>query len=116
MFCVHCGTYNDPSCVFCTSCGAPIVKQVQSDTVDRQQVSRKNPTLAVVFSFLIPGAGLIYMEKVFRGLVVLIVTTLTILLLFGLVSWIYGIYEAYMLSIEWNRKLDHDPYVRPWGE
>ena len=84
--------------------------------MDRQQVSRKNPTLAVILSIIIPGAGLIYTEKVFRGLIVLLVTTLTILLLFGLVSWIYGIYEAYMLSIQWNRELDHDPYVRPWGE
>ncbi|MBR2393917.1 MAG: hypothetical protein IKC93_06520 [Candidatus Methanomethylophilaceae archaeon] len=116
MFCVHCGTFNEESNNFCASCGASMMKSMQSSPADRAQVSRKSPVLALVLAFFIPGAGQIYMEKVARGLIVLVITTLTIMLLFGLISWFYGMIDALILSNRWNRELERNPYSRPWNQ
>lgn len=77
-------------------------------------IPMKSGALAIVLALLIPGAGQIYAEHVVRGVIVLLVTMVTIVFVFGLVLWIYGIVDAYLLVKKWNESLERDPYVRPW--
>ncbi len=77
-------------------------------------VSQKSGGLAVLLALIIPGAGQIYAERIFRGLTVLIVTTITIAFLVGLIPWIYGMIDSYFLVKRWNREVRDDPFERPW--
>ena len=55
-----------------------------------------------------------YAERIFRGIVVLIVTLLTVWILVGFIAWVYGMIDAYYLAEKWNEELERDPYRRPW--
>ena len=135
-----CGTFNEEGSRFCRSCGARMADITSSSTPQRDvhAISEKSCALAIVLATLIPGAGQIYSERVFRGLTVLVVggfispfmglftmvmasesadlmiVTLSIGLSIFFLPWIYGIVDSYFLTKKWNRMLQDDPYTRPW--
>ena len=75
---------------------------------------QKSSGIAVLLALIIPGAGQMYAERIFRGIVVLIVTLLTVWILVGFVAWVYGMIDAYYLAEKWNEELERDPYRCPW--
>lgn len=67
--------------------------------------NKKEPILAAIGSFIIPGAGQIYNGDSFiKGLLILLGTTIGALFLVipGLIIWLYGIYDAYKMSEKIN--------------
>ena|SRR3990167_2147284 len=72
-------------------------KKIEEEESYRQEVKQKliktdkNPILAAVLSFIIPGLGQIYCGKIARGIVILFTAWLVI-------PWIYGIFDAYSLA------------------
>jgi TM2 domain-containing membrane protein YozV len=65
----------------------------------------KNPVIAAILSFFIPGLGQVYNGEGFlKGLIYLIATLIGYLLLVlpGLVIWLYGIYNAYSTAKKVN--------------
>jgi TM2 domain-containing membrane protein YozV len=66
---------------------------------------QKNPILAAIGSFFIPGLGQVYNGEGFvKGLLYLIGTLIGFIILFipGLAIWIYGIYNAYKVANNMN--------------
>ena len=67
--------------------------------------NKKEPILAAIGSFIIPGAGQIYNGDSFiKGLLILLGTTIGALIFVipGLIIWLYGIYDAYSVSKKIN--------------
>jgi TM2 domain-containing membrane protein YozV len=64
----------------------------------------RNPTLAVALS-LIPGLGQVYNGNLVRGIIFFIATLigLVILIIPGIIVWIYSIYDAYRTAGRINR-------------
>jgi TM2 domain-containing membrane protein YozV len=59
---------------------------------------KKNSGLAAVASFLIPGLGQIYLGKIGKGIVILLLCWL-------IIPWLYGIYDAYKSANNYNSEL-----------
>lgn len=68
-------------------------------------VNQKNPVLAALGSFFIPGLGQVYNGEGFlKGLLFLIGTMIgyCLLVIPGLIIWIYGVYNAYSVAKKIN--------------
>lgn len=97
-----------PDEAYCSSCGSVIKKEAeicpecgvrQESTSPSQE---KNPVLAAILSFLIPGAGQIYNGQIARGAIFLVVFFINILLAFvligvltQLITVVIAVYDAY---------------------
>jgi TM2 domain-containing membrane protein YozV len=74
------------------------------------QVVPKNPGIALLISFFIPGVGSLYAGKTSTGVIILIgyiiswVLTIVIIGFVGIVGfWIWGMIDAYQAAQAWNR-------------
>lgn len=74
------------------------------------QVVPKNPGIALLISFFIPGVGSIYAGKTSTGVTILIgyivswVLTVVIIGFAGIIGfWIWGMIDAYQAAQAWNR-------------
>ncbi len=72
-------------------------------------VSRKEPALAAILSFVITGLGQIYAGKAGKGVALLIATIVSFFLSFLIIPffiaiglWIYGIIDAYNTAQKYN--------------
>ena len=72
----------------------------------------KNPSLALVFSFLFAGAGQIYNGQITKGIIFLIIYTISALLMLVVVGWfttpilwILGMVDAYYSAKKVNEEL-----------
>jgi TM2 domain-containing membrane protein YozV len=98
-YCSNCGKIIDVKAEICPKCGVRVSKPP----------SEKSPGLAAILSFLCCGLGQIYNGEIGKGIAMLIVYViclcLSILILpiiFALILWIYGIYDAYNTAKEIN--------------
>ncbi len=92
-FCRNCGSElknNDAG--ICPSCG---MRLQEPGTAMPEQ--KKNPVIAALCSFFIPGLGQVYNGEVGKGFAILIGTLIgaVFLLIPGIIVWIIGIYDAY---------------------
>jgi len=101
-FCPTCGAeLKYPDAEICPSCGVRIKKS----TLSKSNVpEEKNPLIAVLCSFFIPGLGQIYNGEDKKGVALLFGTLIgaLIFLIPGIVVWIYGMYDAYKTSEKMN--------------
>lgn len=85
-YCRSCGNEIKREAELCPECG---VRQEDDST---SGVSEKDPGIAAVLSFLIPGVGQLYNEQIARGVIVLVAYAafwlLTIVLMFVLVGFL----------------------------
>ncbi|WP_456372824.1 hypothetical protein [Methanocaldococcus sp.] len=100
------------------------IKEFVKDMDKQQKIvyyeqKKKSVGIAVLLSFVIPGAGQMYLGKVGKGIILLIATGILIafglllsllvigipLLLLGLIIWIYSIYDAYKSAKDYNAQL-----------
>jgi len=89
---------------------APPAGRPRPRPVPRQPL--KNPGLAAVLSFFIPGVGQIYNGQLGKGLIILLVLvpvnialSLVVVGFFtGFVTWVWGIYDAYRTAEQFNRR------------
>jgi len=75
------------------------------------QVVPKNPGIALLISFFIPGVGSLYAGKVSTGVIILacyIVSWILTIVLIGFVGvfgfWVWGMIDAYQAAQAWNRQ------------
>jgi TM2 domain-containing membrane protein YozV len=73
-------------------------------------VAPKNPGLALLISFFLPGVGSLYASKTNTGIVIIIgyiVSWLLVFVVIGIVGvvgfWIWGMIDAYHAAQAWNR-------------
>jgi TM2 domain-containing membrane protein YozV len=78
------------------------------------QAGRKEPLLALILSFLLPGLGQIYNGDTNNGIVLIIATVVSWLLtsvcigLFVFIAiWAYAMYDAYTTAEKINQGLRH---------
>lgn len=71
----------------------------------------KNPGVAAVLSFFYCGLGQIYNGQIFKGILMFVVYSISILLMYVLVGfittpilWIWGMYDAYRTADKMNYK------------
>jgi len=114
--CPHCGKVsNDESPRFCSGCGARMDGKAPagypcytgnpgyggSSAPVREQ---KNPLIAGACSTLLPGLGQVYNGETAKGFALFIMTCvgLVILLVPGLIVWLYAMYNAYKTAGKMN--------------
>ena len=91
-FCTRCGEKIDVLAEICPKCG---VRQGVQGSVQKE---KKEPWLAALASFLIPGLGQLYTNQSFGKAVLIFCTSWLIL------PYIYGIYDAYRKAQEMNER------------
>jgi len=138
-YCTNCGSENSDNAHFCLKCGAQLRNnETKNDIVkentennnqnnsDKQNNENNNPNLnqtyytdekspgvAALLSFLIIGAGFLYIEDTRQfaiyfiiGLVlgILSIVTMGLLLIAYIPFLIYQIYDSYQKTIDYNNK------------
>jgi TM2 domain-containing membrane protein YozV len=75
------------------------------------QVVPKNPGIALLISFFLPGVGSLYAGKVSTGVIIIacyIVSWILTIIIIGFVGvfgfWIWGMIDAYQAAQAWNRQ------------
>ena len=103
-YCRSCGAETDDQVIFCPKCGA----RVEQEAVYVVQ-NRKNPGLAAVLSFFIPGLGQIYNGQIGKGILVIILSIVfsaMVIFLIGFILapaiWIWAMYDAYSTAKKIN--------------
>lgn len=107
-YCTNCGKPTDESASYCPNCGKKTTQNNESftDRVEKETqrfMNNKEPFIAAVLSFLLPGLGQVYNGDFKKGLFIQIAYIITwmaafIFFLFAvipIVILIYAIYEAY---------------------
>ena len=71
----------------------------------------KNPGIALLISFFLPGVGSLYAGKVTSGVIIIacyIVSWILTIVIIGFVGvfgfWIWGMIDAYQAAQTWNRQ------------
>lgn len=91
-FCSKCGEKIDIEAEICPKCG---VRQALPQSLKKE---KKEPWLAALASFFIPGLGQLYTRQSFGKAALIFCTSWLIL------PWIYGIYDAYRKAEEMNNE------------
>ena len=75
------------------------------------QVVPKNPGIALLISFFLPGVGSLYAGKVSTGVIIIacyIVSWILTIVIIGFIGvfgfWIWGMIDAYQAAQTWNRQ------------
>jgi TM2 domain-containing membrane protein YozV len=110
---------------YCSDCGKPLenedskfcndwgAKQNTNNIVEKQETvqivrvpEEKNPFLAAICSFFIPGLGQVYNGETAKGIGVFAGTLIGLFLLIipGLIVWVFGLYDAYTTAKKMNNK------------
>jgi len=79
------------------------IKEFAKDMDKNQKVvyyeqKKKSAGIATALSIIIPGVGQMYLEKVRRGILILIFCWL-------IIPWLYGIYDAYKSAKDYDAQL-----------
>ena len=76
-------------------------------------MKEKYPMIAAILSFLMPGLGQIYTEKIGRGILMFVATMIgyICLILPGLIIWVINVFDAKKQADEYNRKLEKNKKV-----
>ncbi|NLX47948.1 MAG: zinc-ribbon domain-containing protein [Euryarchaeota archaeon] len=132
-YCSRCGNHAKEGAQFCDRCGAQLSGGQQQygqppNFTHQYYPERKDPLIALILSILLPGVGQIYVGRVLRGLLILLLVPLfsvfPAILMFAVVStgsvsgalmtgvvlvivsialYIWQIVDAYRLAEEHNR-------------
>jgi len=106
-FCPECGKPLDKeSSKFCDDCGASL-KENPSQPIEMIPLipEEKNPFIAALCSFFIPGLGQVYDGEAARGIAIFIGTIVgAIFIIPGIIVWLFGMYDAYSIAKKMNNK------------
>lgn len=91
--CPTCGFENYDGMQRCAQCGSPLdgaqaTTPVPAAGSDARVARSRDPMVAALLSFLLPGGGQMYNEQVLKGEVILLTS-------FMVLPWLYGIVDAY---------------------
>jgi len=112
-YCLECGkALASETSKFCDNCGTkvnaaspPIQNPEQKEPVLTIN-EEKNPYLALLCSFFIPGLGQVYNGLTARGIAFFFGTLIGVIIFIipGFVIWIYGMYDAFSTAEKMNNK------------
>lgn len=104
QFCESCGAALKDGDQFCESCGAPIAVPQAAPAPASTVQKEKNPVLSLILSFFFPGLGSIFNGDTVKGIGIYLGTIIGMLLLVipGVIVWIYGMYDAYSTAKKMN--------------
>jgi hypothetical protein len=106
-FCSSCGAPVPETAKFCNECGARLTDRVFAGQLPPAQDAggEKSTFLAVAGSTFVPGLGQVYEGNILKGYLVFFGTFFGFFLLIvpGLIIWLYGIYDAYSTADRMNR-------------
>ncbi|WP_422190996.1 zinc ribbon domain-containing protein [Methanoregula sp.] len=105
--CPHCGKEsNEDAPRFCSGCGARMDGKTPAGYPGYSAPVReqKNRLIAGACSSVLPGLGQVYNGETAKGFAIFILTLagLALLLIPGLIAWLYGIYNAYTTAGKMN--------------
>lgn len=108
-YCPECGkSLPSETSSFCDNCGTNlnVTNPPRQKEPDQQIMEEKNPILALICSFFIPGLGQVYDGLTARGIAIFFGTVVGcfIFLIPGLLVWLYGMYDAYSTAQKMNAK------------
>jgi len=120
-YCPECGTpLANEAANFCDNCGAklsaaptitvapsqPGAATAPGSVTIVQPVEEKSTVIAALCSLVIPGLGQVYDGKTERGFAIFFGTVigLFIFIIPGLLVWAFGIYDAYSIALQMNKK------------
>jgi TM2 domain-containing membrane protein YozV len=109
-YCSNCGkAIPAESSKFCDNCGAKIANPNLDEQIDQQESisnakEEKNPYLALLCSFFIPGLGQVYNGSTAKGIGFFFGTVIGafFLIIPGLIIWIIGMFDAYSEAKKMN--------------
>lgn len=105
--CPHCGKVsNEESPRFCSGCGARMDGSTPAGYpgYPLQPRVQKSPVTAGFCSTLLPGLGQVYNGETGKGFAVFLLTLIGLVLLLvpGLIVWLYAMYDAYTVAGKMN--------------
>lgn len=96
VYCRDCGEIINERAEICPECG------IRQREPGRSPGTEKNPGLAAVASFLIPGLGQVYNGQITKGIIAGAATILFAITIVGLIvavpMWVWLIYDAYTVA------------------
>jgi TM2 domain-containing membrane protein YozV len=108
MTCPSCGGQNDDAAQFCIQCGKSLLPTVRgggSSSGVKTFATGKNPTVALVLSLVIPGAGQFYNGDPKKGGAILgayllgcVLLSVVIGIFIMIAVWIWGMIDAYNVA------------------
>ena len=135
-YCSNCGEPLKEYAIVCSNCGKPVPgrsgvhgTESESETHNEEKVhaervytqdtpkntanQSKNTFFAIILSFFIPGLGQVYNGRFWKGVGFMIAVPLGTLLLIlpGLIIWVWGMYDAYTEAEKINN--GELPYKEP---
>ena len=135
MYCSKCGNMLNDGSSFCDKCGNKADGTIQPEPQRVVYVNEKSEGVAAVLSVVFAGLGQIYVGRVLRGLMIILlssmvailtVTAMVVLILspfaflmlaaasvVALVVWIWNIFDAYNLAKRYNESV-RTSGKRPW--
>jgi TM2 domain-containing membrane protein YozV len=99
----------------CEECNVPVngknvCKNCVNIIASQRQCNRKEPLLALILSFFIPGLGQVYNGNTNNGIILIIATVISWILTSVCVGffifialWVYAMYDAYTTAEKINR-------------
>ncbi|MGA2572789.1 MAG: DUF6677 family protein [Candidatus Methanomethylicaceae archaeon] len=115
-FCQFCGAEIDIRAEICPKCGVRVAPPPPPTPPSPVYEKGKNPALALILSFLLPGLGQIYNGETDKGILMIlgaIVCGILELFIIGiflyLALWIYGMYNAYKTAEAYNQVMGIRP-------
>lgn len=105
MYCKECGSEIDDRAVVCHNCGIQVGEFVFNN------MNKKSPWFAVFLSFIWVGLGQLYNGNTKTGIVFILIDIFMFGLIligvwgFPLIFMIYGMWDAYQGTMEYNDKL-----------
>jgi TM2 domain-containing membrane protein YozV len=105
--CPHCGKVSsEQSPRFCSGCGARMDGKTPAGFMGYSAPVReqKSPMTAGFCSSVLPGLGQVYNGETAKGYAIFIIAVagLVILVIPGLIAWLYGMYDAYAVAGKMN--------------
>lgn len=106
VFCRDCGAEIRSNAEICPHCG---VRQRPPNATPQADQQLKNPSVAAVLSFVVPGLGHVYLGKIFAGIFVFVMIVVLVASGVGIILaiplWIAGVYGSYRVAKNQNETL-----------